>query len=229
MNKVRFQAELMALKDEGYKEFNQKLIPNVPAETMIGIRTPVLRNLAKRLFKERQAECMEFLEELPHCYFEENNLHAFLIEQMGDFEETLDRTEAFLPYIDNWATCDSFLPKVFKKRSKAMLPRIKKWLESGETYTIRYGVGLLLSNYLDTEFQPEYLEWAAAIQSEEYYVKMMIAWYFSMALVKQYDAALPLIKARRLESWTHNKAIQKARESRQISPERKEYLKTLKV
>ncbi|MDO4765812.1 MAG: DNA alkylation repair protein [Eubacteriales bacterium] len=224
-----FTPELLALKDEPYKDFNRKLIPNVPEESMIGIRTPELRKLAKKLWKEDRERCMDFMDSLPHTYFEENNLHAFFIEEIKDLEDTLKRTEQFLPYIDNWATCDTFSPKVFKKHPNFLLEYIRKWLKSDKTYTIRYGIGLLLSNYLDAEFQPEYLEWVCAVKSEEYYVKMMIAWYFSFALVKQYDVTLPVIKEQRLEKWTHNKAIQKARESSRISRERKEYLNSLKV
>lgn len=228
MNRA-FQTELLALKDEPYKDFNKKLIPNISEDTMIGIRTPHLRQLAKNLWKEDFQKCLDFMDDLPHIYFEENNLHAFFIEEIKDLEECLKRTEQFLPYIDNWATCDTFSPKIFKKHPDILLKYIKKWLKSDRTYTVRYGIGLLLSNYLDAEFRREYLEWVCSVKSEEYYVKMMIAWYFSFALVKQYEEALPIIKEQRLEKWTHNKAIQKARESSRIAKERKEYLNTLKI
>lgn len=223
-----FDRELFALKDEAYKEFNKKLIPNISEDVMIGIRTPALRALAKKLWKEERDKCLQFMDDLPHHYFEENNLHAYLIEEIKELEETLRRTQQFLPYIDNWATCDTFLPKVFAKHPDVLLDYIKKWLHSDEAYTIRYGIGLLLSNYLDKEFKPEYLEWVCDVESQEYYVKMMIAWYFSFALIKQYEYTFPIIKEQRLERWTHNKAIQKARESSRISSDTKELLKQYK-
>ena len=166
---------------------------------------------------------------LPHRYFEENNLHAFLIANMTDFNAVVRETEAFLPFIDNWATCDSFAPPVFKKHPNAVYQKVLQWIQSEHTYTVRYAIGLLLSNYLDEQFQPEMLELVSNVKSEEYYVNMMIAWYFSFALIKQYDAALPYLERQTLAPFTHNKTIQKAIESRRISPEIKNYLRTLKV
>lgn len=226
---THFTKELFELKDEAYKEFNKKLVPNVSEDTMIGIRTPKLRTLAKKLWKEDRAKCLDFMKSLPHSYFEENNLHAFFIEQIKDLGEAIDETEAFLPYIDNWETCDLFSPKLFKKHKAELLKHIGKWMKSKHTYTVRYAIGLLLQHFLDEDFKPDYLEQVAKIRSEEYYIRMMVAWYFSIALVKQYEETLPFLQEQKLESWTHNKAIQKARESTRVSPERKAYLNTLKV
>ena len=222
------QKELFSFKDEAYKNFNKKLVPNIDEKTMIGIRTPVLRSFAKKFFKTYPDEVQSFMNSLPHTYFEENNLHAFFIEQIRDFDTCLAKTEAFLPFIDNWETCDLFSPPVFKKHPDAVYQRILVWLKSEHCYTVRYAVGRLLANYLDGEFKTEMLELVTAVSSDEYYIKMMVAWYFSFALIKQYDAALPYIQNRRLEPFTHAKAIQKAIESRRIPAETKAYLKTLK-
>ena len=224
----RIQKELFSFRDEVYKAFNKKLVPNVDEKTMIGIRTPVLRSFAKNFFKSYPDKAEAFMKVLPHTYFEENNLHAFFIEQIRDFETCLAKTEAFLPFIDNWETCDLFSPPVFKKHPDAVYQRILVWLKSQHCYTVRYAIGLLLSNYLDAEFKTEMLELAASVESDEYYIKMMVAWYFSFALIKQYDAAIPYIQNRRLEPFTHAKAIQKAIESTRIPAETKAYLKTLK-
>lgn len=221
------RAEHFAMQDSEYRDFHAKLIPNIVKENIIGVRTPALRKYAKEAAKK--TEIQEFLAALPHKYYDENNLHGFVIEQVRDFDKCLEAVEAFLPYIDNWATCDMLSPKVFGKYTEKLLPAVRRWLVSGETYTIRYGVNMLMRFYLDEQFQPEYLELAAAIRSEEYYVKMVIAWYFATALAKQYDATLPFLEQKRLEAWTHNKAIQKARESYRITAEQKEYLKSLKV
>lgn len=224
----RIQKELFSFCDEAYKAFNKKLVPNVDEKTMIGIRTPVLRSFAKNFFKSYPDKAEAFMKVLPHIYFEENNLHAFFIEQIRDFETCLAKTEAFLPFIDNWETCDLFSSPVFKKHPDAVYERILVWLKSKHCYTVRYAIGLLLSNYLDAEFKTEMLELAASVESDEYYIKMMVAWYFSFALIKQYDAAIPYIQNRRLEPFTHAKAIQKAIESTRIPSETKAYLKTLK-
>lgn len=221
------EERLFALRDEKNAAFVAKLIPNIDPSTILGVRTPALRKLAKELYREGCAEA--FMESLPHQLFEENGLHAFFIEQIRDYEACLAATERFLPYVDNWATCDSFSPKVFKKHRAELLSPIRRWLDSGETYTVRFGLGMLLAHYLDEDFDPVYLEWAAAICSEEYYVRMMLAWYFATALAKQYEAALPYLEGRRLDPWTHNKAIQKARESYRVPEERKDYLKSLKI
>lgn len=222
-----YRKRLFALQDQAYQDFQAKLIPTVDPETVIGIRTPALRKLAKEIFKEGAYE--DFLTDLPHTYYDENNLHAFIIEQIKDYEECMRQTEIFLPYIDNWATCDLFSPKVFAKHKTELLEKIKHWLASEETYTIRYGIEMLMTFYLDADFKLEYAEMVAAVESEEYYVKMMVAWYFATALAKQYESIVPFLEQKRLEDWTHNKSIQKARESRRITDEQKVYLKTLKV
>ena len=223
---ARVRRELFALRDEKYREFHKKLVPTVDEERIIGIRVPELRKYAKELAKQ---EGEVYLDLLPHHYIEENNLHAFLICGIKDFGEAMRRTEEFLPYIDNWATCDSFMPKVFKKHPDEVFEKVKERLKSERVYTVRYGLVTLLNNFLDGEFRPEMLELAAGIRSGEYYINMAIAWYFSIALVKQYAAALPYILEQRLDKWTHNKAIQKAIESYRVSPERKEYLRGLKI
>ncbi len=220
--------ELFLMQDLKYREFHAKLMPTVNIDRIIGIRTPILRKFSKE-FNKRNDEVITFLADLPHKYYEENNLHAFLIEQIKDFDTALDKTEAFLPYIDNWATCDMFLPKIFKKNHEKMLPKIYEWLKSDKTYTVRYALGLLLNIYLDTEFRPEFLEKAASIKSDEYYVNMMISWYFATALAKQYKSTIPYLTDKRLNKWVHNKTIQKATESYRITPETKAYLKTLKI
>lgn len=219
--------KLFALQDLKYREFNSKLMPTVDPETVIGVRTPDLRKLAKEFAKTPQA--VEFMKCLPHEYYEENNVHGFIIETIKDYDEAIAQLEIFLPYIDNWATCDLISPKVFKKHLPELLEKIKEWTKSGETYTVRFGIEMLMSHYLDAEFKAEYLEIPASVKSDEYYVNMMIAWYFATALAKQYDAALPYIENARLDKWTHNKAIQKAVESYRITAEQKAYLKTLKI
>ena len=229
MERTAIQAQLFTFQDEAYKDFNKTLIPTVDEKTMIGIRTPVLKKFAKQLFKMEPELAAAFLKMLPHRYFEENNLHAFLIANMTDFNAVVRETESFLPFIDNWATCDSFAPPVFKKHPNAVYQKVLQWIQSEHTYTVRYAIGLLLSNYLDEQFQPEMLELVSNVKSEEYYVNMMIAWYFSFALIKQYDAALPYLERQTLAPFTHNKTIQKAIESRRISSEIKNYLRTLKV
>lgn len=202
------RTQLFALRDEAYRIFHSALMPTVPPETVIGVRVPALRRLAKQLAGTAQAEV--FLQALPHGYYEENNLHAFL------------------PYINNWATCDCFCPKVFAKHKKELLVPIRRWLDSGEVYTVRYGMEMLMRYYLDDAFRPEYLEWVADVRSTEYYINMMRAWYFATALAKQPDAALPWLTEKRLDLWTHNKAIQKAVESRRIPPEMKQLLRGLR-
>lgn len=221
------RARLFALQDEGYRAFHSRLMPTVPPETVIGVRVPALRRLAKRLAGTPQAEA--FLQELPHIYYEENNLHAFLLESIRDYDAALAATEKFLPYIDNWATCDSFCPKVFAKHKEDLLPVLRRWMASDHPYTVRYGMEMLMRYYLDEDFRPEHLAWAAAVHSGEYYINMMRAWYFATALAKQPEAALPWLTARRLDVWTHNKTIQKAVESSRIPAETKAFLRTLPV
>lgn len=222
------RARLFALQDTEYRAFISKLIPTVEPARIIGVRTPALRRLAKELARTPLAE--PFCRCVPHYYYEENNLHGFLLEGIRDYEAGLAAVEAFLPCIDNWATCDVCSgPKVFAKHLPELREPVRRWLTSGQTYTVRYGIGMLMRYYLDEAFQPEYLDWVADVRSEEYYVNMMAAWYFATALAKQYEAALPYIEQRRLAPWTHNKAIQKAVESYRITPEQKAYLKTLKI
>ncbi len=218
--------KLFELQDKEYKEFNQSLMPTVDKDTVIGIRVPVLRKYAKtHNYKNETA----FLKSLPHRYFEENNLHAFLIESIKDFDECINKLEEFLPYIDNWATCDMLSPKIFKSNTDKLLPYIKKWIRSKHTYTIRYGIGMLMRYFLDENYKKEYSELVLSAVSEEYYVNTMRAWYFATALSKQYESILPYLTKKRLDPWTHNKTIQKAIESYRITKEQKEHLKNLKI
>lgn len=220
---------LFALKDENYRRFHAKLIPDIPIDNIIGVRTPVLRKYAKKVAKLPEANI--FLESLPHSYYEENNLHGALLSLLypKDIIAFMEQLERFLPYVDNWATCDMLSPKIFKKHLPYVYERVQKWLQSDAVYTIRFGIVTLLGFYLDNAFEPEMLQLVANVRSEEYYVNMAVAWYFSMALVKQYDATLPYIQNRVLEPWTHNKSIQKAIESRRIPQETKAYLRGLKI
>ena len=219
--------ELFLLQDVQYRDFQAKLIPNVPAESMIGVRTPALRSLAKQLAK--QEEISVFLRELPHRYFDENQLHAFILSEWKDYARCMEGVRRFLPFVDNWATCDQLSPKVFRKHRPELLESIREWLSSGQTYTLRFAVGMLMEHFLDEDFDPVYPEMVARIRSEEYYVNMMVAWYFATALAKQYDAVLPYIEDRRLDSWTHNRTIQKAVESYRISEDRKAVLKSMRI
>lgn len=226
--KKEITEELFSMRDEKYSDFQSKLIPNVEKERIIGVRTPQLRKYAKALKKDGRREAFLALE-LPHYYYDEMNLHAFLIEQEKDADTLFSLTEKFLPYIDNWATCDLFSPKAFAHNKDRLYEHIEKWLKSGDTYTVRYGLVMLLNHFLREDFDPSQLRLAADVKSEEYYVNMAVAWYFSMALVFRYDAALPYIERRELEPWIHNKAIQKACESKQIAADTKAYLKKLKI
>ena len=219
--------ELFKMQDTAYRDFNSKLIPTVDKSLFIGVRTPELRKYAKQLAKREDIE--EFLHSLPHKYFDENQLHAFIVSEIKDFKSCVDKVNEFLPYIDNWATCDQLSPKVFKKHHKELIAYIKEWLESDKVYTVRFGIGMLMEHFLDEDFDISYLETVSNIRSDEYYVNMMIAWYFATALAKRYENIIPFIENRRLDIWTHNKAIQKAVESYRISNENKEYLKRLKI
>ncbi len=221
------QRQLFELQDQKYRQFHSRLMPTIAAERVIGVRTPVLRKFAKEYARTPEAEI--FLKILPHKYYEENNVHGFLIEGRKDLNECIEELDRFLPYVDNWATCDLMAPKVFKKNLPELLGHIERWIASGETYTVRFGLGTLMRYYLDEEFKPEYLEMAAAVRSREYYVNMMVAWYFATALAKQYEAAVPYFETPRLDRWTHNKAIQKAVESYRITEEQKAYLRTKKL
>ena len=218
---------LLSMQDEKYRAFQVKLFPTVDPQTVIGVRTPDLRGYAKKLLKEEDVSA--FLSDLPHRYFDENQLHAFIISEIKDHGKCMEEVNRFLPYVDNWATCDQMSPKVFKKNRPQLLEQIRIWLKSDRTYTIRFAIGMLMEHYLDDAFDISYPEVVAVIRSDEYYVNMMIAWYFATALAKQYDEILPFIENRRLDVWTHNKAIQKAIESYRITPEQKEYLKRLKI
>lgn len=220
------QKQLFALQDEMYRDFQSKLIPAVDKECVIGIRTPQLRRFAKAFGKT--PESVHFLGQTPHHYYEENNLHMMLLSEIRDYKKCLEQIEKFLPYIDNWATCDLPLPKCFAKHKKELLEHIRGWIDSGEIYTIRYGIGVLMRLYLDEDFRPEYLEWVTGVVSEEYYVNMMIAWYLATALAKQWEAVIPYLEERRLSEWVHRKTIQKAVESYRITPKQKVYLKGLR-
>ncbi|MBQ9642482.1 MAG: DNA alkylation repair protein [Lachnospiraceae bacterium] len=218
---------LFSLQDLKYRELQIRTIPSRDPESIIGVRTPELRRYAKQLSKRE--EVSEFLTDLPHPYFDEDQVHAFIISEMKDYDSCMARLEMFLPYVDNWATCDQISPKVFRKHRKELLTKIRGWISSDRPYTIRYGLGMLMQHFLDEEYDPAYPELAAGIRSDEYYVNMMIAWYFATALAKQYEEVLPYIENRRLDVWTHNKTIQKAIESYRITPEQKDYLRSLKI
>lgn len=234
----QIQAELWELQDPAYREFHSRLIPTVAPETIIGVRTPQVRALARKWAKD---PCIgDFLEQLPHTYYDENNLHAFVVEQFRDYGECLKQTERFLPYVDNWATCDMMAPKVFGWHREEFLEPVRRWIASRKVYTVRFGVGMLMRFYLDDGFRPEYPEWVAGIHWEDayfegagdapsYYVNMMRAWYFATALAKQYEAIVPFLEEKRLDPWTHNKAVQKACESSRMTAEQKQYLRGLKV
>ena len=218
---------LFALQDEKYGDFQSKLIPGLPREQVIGIRMPAMKKLAKELVNGEETN--DFLKQLPHTYYDENVLHALLIASIKDYDACMEALETFLPYIDNWAVCDCLSPKVFQKHKTELLEKIKLWIPAEHPYICRFGMGMLMRWFLDEDFQPEYLEMPAAVRSGEYYVNMMTAWLFATALAKQWDAAIPYLEQKRLDPWTHNKTIQKARESYRITPGQKEYLKTLKL
>ena len=220
---TKLQKQLFELQDLKYRDFHSKLMPETDKETVIGIRTPVLRKFAKEFAGTSEAEA--FLRQLPHRYYEENNLHMMLITGIKDYEKCMEEIQRFLPCIDNWATCDYPAPKCFARHKDQVLEEAKRWISSGETYVIRYGIGMLMRLFLDEDFSSEYLEMAAAVQSQEYYVNMMLAWYFATALAKQWDATVPSIEHHKLPDWVHRKTIQKAVESYRITPEQKEYLK----
>ena len=213
--------------DLKYREMQKTIIPTADPDSIIGVRTPELRKMAKALAKRDDID--EFLSDLPHKTFDENQLHAFVLSEMKDYDACMEKLNAFLPYVDNWATCDQMSPKIFKKHKDELLKQIKVWLKSKETYTIRFAIGMLMEHFLDEDFDPAYPKMVSMIRSEEYYINMMIAWYFATALAKQYDAVLPYIEEKKLSDWTHNKAIQKSVESYRITNEQKAYLKTLKV
>ena len=223
---MEIQKELFSLQDKEYMKFLSKLTPNVSEDTIIGVRIPEIRKLAKKLVKNNEYE--DFLKELPHKYYDENLLHGAIISESKDFEKCIKLLDNFLPFVDNWAVCDTISPKIFKKHKKELIEKIKEWSQSDKTYTCRFGVEMLMTHFLDEDFKKEYLEVVADIHSEEYYVKMVVAWFFATALAKQWDYAVIYLENNRLDVWVHNKTIQKARESLRISLEKKEYLKKLK-
>ena len=227
MLKEDIQKELFRLQDPKYRDFQSKLIPTVDPETAIGVRTPELRYYAKQLIRNENVS--SFLEDLPHRYFDENQLHAFILSEMKDYEACIEEVCRFLPYVDNWATCDQMSPKVFKKHRQELLVHIREWLASEKTYTVRFAIGMLMEHFLDEDYDEAYPEMVAGIRSDEYYINMMIAWYFATALAKQYESVFPYLEQGKLAVWTHNQTIQKAVESNRISPEQKAALKTLKI
>ncbi len=224
---TNIQKRLFALRDLKYRDFHAGLIPGVDKERIIGVRVPALRNIAREIFATAEAE--RFLQNLPHRYFDENQLHALLLNRIKDYGECLERVKEFLPYVDNWATCDILRPPCFDKNHGGLIKEIPLWLQAKEIYTVRFGIEMLMVHFLEEDFRPEYLSWVADIQSEAYYVRMMQAWFFAEALVRQWDGAIGYLENKRLEPWTHNKAIQKGCESYRISDERKKYIKALKL
>lgn len=221
------QQRLFKMRDEKYAAFQAKLTPGIPSESFIGIRVPILRAFAKEFIKEPEHEA--FLKHLPHNYYDENMLHGLILSLLKDYDKCIEMTDAFLPYVDNWAVCDIMSPKVFAKHKEDLLQKINTWSKSSHTYTCRFGLEMLMTHFLDKDFKPEYLEIPAIVKNEEsYYVNMMIAWFFATALAKQWDASLPYLTNNRLSTWCHNKTIQKACESFRITPEQKAFLRTLK-
>ena len=227
MNRDEIVGELFRLQDKKYAAMQTKILPTIEADKIIGVRTPELRDFARKLRK--CGDTTSFLASLPHHYFDENQLHAFIISLEKDFDRCLEEVEVFLPFVDNWATCDQLSPKAFKKEPEKLLPHIYAWIKSDEVYTVRFAIGMLMQYFLDERFHPRYADMVAAVRSDEYYVNMMIAWYFATALAKQYPSILPYLEEGRLAGWTHNKAIQKSLESNRITPEQKACLKALKV
>lgn len=226
-SEIYVRERLFELKDEKYRDFHSSLMPTVDKENIIGVRVPEQRKLAKELWKSGVGE--KYLKILPHKYYDEYNIHAFCIEQIKDFETALAETEKLLPYIDNWATCDMFSPKIFSQHTEQIYEKSLEWIKSDRNYTVRYGIGMLMRYFLDDSFNEDVLKTVAGIKSDEYYVNMMIAWFFATALAKQYDSAIKYIENCCLDKWIHNKAIQKAVESYRIEAEIKRYLKSLKI
>ena len=218
--------DLFSLKDEQYQEFQSSLIPTIPKDTVIGVRTPILRKYAKDMSNEVRDS---FMHELPHQYYEENILHAICLSEVKDYNLFIKEIERFLPYIDNWAVCDIIKPKVVQKDKKDFNQYIKKWINSNEVYTIRYGVDMLMTYYLDEDYRKTYLKYPLKVKSSDYYVKMVVAWYYATALAKHYDDTIVILEEKKLSKWVHNKTIQKAIESYRITLEQKEYLKSLKI
>lgn len=220
------QNKLFSLQDTAYRDFQCKLTPSITPDRVIGVRMPQLRKVAREI--KGSPEAKAFLEALPHAYYDEDNLHGLLLCQYTDYEKNIAALEQFLPYVDNWATCDLLRPKAFEKHPSQLPQQLHMWIKQPHVYTVRFAIGMLLAFYLDEAFESQYLDWVCEIQREEYYINMMAAWYFATALAKQYDATIPYLQENRLPLWTHNKTIQKAIESRRITDEQKTYLKTLR-
>jgi 3-methyladenine DNA glycosylase AlkD len=227
MNSIK--EKLFELADENYREFHARLMPTVSKEQIIGVRIPLLRKFAKEIAREYPDKAKAFCEELPHLYCEENNLHAFLIEQERDFDKAIEALDLFLPFVDNWATCDSMIPKTLENDPERLILKVRQWLASAHTYTVRFGINILMKFFLNENFKPEYAEWVAELDDNDYYVMMGAAWYFATALAKQYDEAVIYLENKLLDVWTHNKTIQKSVESLRIDNKKKSYLKTLKT
>ena len=224
---MTIREKLFTFEDPKYRDFQSKLVPNIEKETIIGVRTPDMKKIAKEFAKEESTK--DFLKDVPHKYYEENLVHIFILSMIKDFDECVKGLEAFFPYIDCWPVCDQSSPGIFKKNHEKVLPLVKKWIDSDHVYTSRYGMRILMNEFLGDDFKPEYLSWVASKKGDDYYLKMMVAWYFATALAKQYDESVKVIERKELDPWTHNKAIQKACESFRVSDEHKEYLKTLKI
>ena len=224
---MTIREKLFTFEDPKYRDFQSKLVPNIKKETIIGVRTPDMKKIAKEFAKEESTK--DFLKDVPHKYYEENLVHIFILSMIKDFDECVKGLEAFFPYIDCWPACDQSSPGIFKKNHEKVLPLVKKWIDSDHVYTSRYGMRILMNEFLGDDFKPEYLSWVASKKGDDYYLKMMVAWYFATALAKQYDESVKVIERKELDPWTHNKAIQKACESFRVSDEHKEYLKTLKI
>ncbi len=224
---MTIREKLFTFEDPKYRDFQSKLVPNIKKETIIGVRTPDMKKIAKEFAKEESTK--DFLKDVPHKYYEENLVHIFILSMIKDFDECVKGLEAFFPYIDCWPVCDQSSPGIFKKNHEKVLPLVKKWIDSDHVYTSRYGMRILMNEFLGDDFKPEYLSWVASKKGDDYYLKMMVAWYFATALAKQYDESVKVIERKELDPWTHNKAIQKACESFRVSDEHKEYLKTLKI
>lgn len=223
---MNIQKRLLELSDEKNADFSAKLTPGIDREKFLGVRIPASRKLAKEIIKENEHK--DFLNSLPHKYYDENILHSILISEIKDYDECIKYIDEFLPYVDNWAVCDTMSPKAFKNEHERLMNDILRWVDSDQTYTIRFGLKMLMAHFLDNDFKKEYLEIPAKIKSDEYYINMMIAWFYATALAKQWDSTIVYIENGVLDKWVHNKAIQKARESYRITAEQKEYLKSLK-
>ena len=221
------EKRLFNMQDLKYRDFHSRLMPTVMKENIIGVRIPQIKAFAKEISGSKEAEL--FLQELPHKYYEENNLHAFLTAQITDYDECIAQLEKFLPFIDNWATCDSLKPKAFAKNKERLIIKIKEWISSPHLYTSRFGIGMLMTHFLDSDFKHEYMQWVTDVETDEYYLMMMKAWFFATALAKQYNAALPYLEQKRLDKTAHNKTIRKAIESFRITQEQKAFLKNLKL